>query len=332
RLWGFRLQAPTGGRPLAWGRWCSYVAWFMASPAVDGEAIQGLAIGGSLSRRRSYAQIIAESKPPPTVPIGIKPPSFTNFGEPTVFFSREEVRKSIVTLNLAVIVRCAYGISSIPDLKSCMSQRLELKEDFIVSVLNHRHLLLRFEDKEDFLKVILRRSLYIKGLLYRFFKRDAQFDFNADPIVMPIWVGFPMLPVNYYYQDFLRSIAGNLGQVLRIYEPTLALTQNQEAFVCVELERKLDDNVNIKKSWRQKEVRGDHIAPLMANSFAPLMESDPPVEVSKGPSFERFDPGPQALGVQEGNVRIQDLHGKQEALLVEQLEFDGLSVGAQICT
>ncbi|MQM01807.1 hypothetical protein Taro_034565 [Colocasia esculenta] len=44
---------------------------------------------GSLVGRRSYAQIIAASKPPPPVLIGVKPPSFTDAGEPVVFFSKE---------------------------------------------------------------------------------------------------------------------------------------------------------------------------------------------------------------------------------------------------
>ncbi|MQL73441.1 hypothetical protein Taro_005797 [Colocasia esculenta] len=350
----------------------------MASPAVGGEALTGLASGASSLGRQSYAKIIAESKPPPPVP-GIKPPAFTDSGEPTVYFTREEVGKSILTLNLAVIVRCAYGRSSIPDIKSCLSQRLEFREDFIVSILNHRHLLLRFEDKEDFLKVILRRSLCIKRLLYIFLKWDAKFDFSADPTIMPIGVGFPLLHVNYYYPDFLRSIAGNLGQVLRIYEPTSAITQTQEAFVCVELdiakarpkriwigcgqegfwqknsyykvvavcsfchklghaelecnkktkdsvvmgnpqrqqtdqERKLDDNVTVKKSWHHKEVREVNIAPLMVNSFAPLMDSDPSVEAasitvqSEGLSEGAHGTGPQ--GDQEEAVQIQPtLHG-----------------------
>ncbi|MQM17454.1 hypothetical protein Taro_050426, partial [Colocasia esculenta] len=192
--------------------------------------------GESIPVRKSYAQIIASSKPPPAVCIGVKPPTFTDSGEPAVFFSPEEVGKSIHTFNMAIIVRCAYGQCSIPEFKSCISQRLLLKVDFIVSTLNHRHLLLRFEVEDDYMKVVMRRSLYIKGLLYRFFKWDPQFDFNADPTVIPIWIGFPMLPVNYYYEDFLRSIAGNIGHVLRIYEPTMALTQTSEAFVYVELD------------------------------------------------------------------------------------------------
>ncbi|MQL78237.1 hypothetical protein Taro_010679 [Colocasia esculenta] len=186
--------------------------------------------------QRSYVQIISSTKSPPAISVGIKSPSFTDSGEPAVFFSREEVSKSIQTLKLALITRCPYGRCSIPDFKSVLSQRLLLKGDYIVSVLNNRHLLLHFEDEDDYLKVIMRRSLYLKGLLYRFFKWDPHFDFNADPTFIHIWIGLPMLPVNYYYEDFLKSIAGNIGHVLRIYEPTMALTQTKEAFVCIELD------------------------------------------------------------------------------------------------
>ncbi|MQM06269.1 hypothetical protein Taro_039090, partial [Colocasia esculenta] len=101
--------------------------------------------------RKSYAQIIMATKPAPAVNIGVKPPSFTDGGELTVFFTKDEV--------------------------------------------------------------------------------------------------------NYYYEDFLKSIAGNLGQVLQIYEPTLALTQTSEAFICVEL----DISKAVKSTLRawNKQVFGD---------------------------------------------------------------------------
>ncbi|MQL98843.1 hypothetical protein Taro_031558 [Colocasia esculenta] len=211
------------------------LAGAVVSPAAM--AVQDLSsVANTDPGRRSYAQIISSTKPPPSIPIGIKPPSFTDSGEPAVFFTREEVSKSIQTLKFALITRCPFGRCSIPDFKSLLSQRMLLKGEYIVSVLNNRHLLLRFEEEEDYLKVIMRRSLYLKGLLYRFFKWDPHFDFNADPTVIPIWIGLPMLPVNYYFEDFLKSIPGNLGRVLRIYEPTMALTQTKEAFVCIELD------------------------------------------------------------------------------------------------
>ncbi|MQL86088.1 hypothetical protein Taro_018615 [Colocasia esculenta] len=96
------------------------VAFFMAVPvAAVGDA--GLS-SGAAPERKSYAQVIVATKPPPVVNICVKPQGFTDAGEPAVFFSQEE------------------------------------------------------------------------------------------------------------------SIAGNLGRLLRIFEPTLALTQTREAFVCVELD------------------------------------------------------------------------------------------------
>ncbi|MQM15884.1 hypothetical protein Taro_048836, partial [Colocasia esculenta] len=84
--------------------------------------------------------------------------------EPTVYFSREDVCKSMMPLKLAIIVRCSYGRCSIPEIKSFLSQRLSLKSDFIVSILNHKHVLFRFEIEEDFLKIHCWKSGY--GLAY----------------------------------------------------------------------------------------------------------------------------------------------------------------------
>ncbi|MQL92214.1 hypothetical protein Taro_024836 [Colocasia esculenta] len=155
---GFWFTGACWVQPPALGRRCC-AAGAMVDQEAIGVSMKSLAIGYSSSGRRSYAQIISESKPPPTVSIGVKSPGFTDSGEPTVFFTQDEVGMSIAMLKHAVIVRCAYGGSSIPELKSCLSQRLGLKEDFTASSLNHRHLLLSFEVEEDYLKVILRRSL-----------------------------------------------------------------------------------------------------------------------------------------------------------------------------
>ncbi|MQM09353.1 hypothetical protein Taro_042221 [Colocasia esculenta] len=65
---------------------------------------------------------------------------------------------------------------------------------------------------------------------------SANFDYDKDPSMMPIWVGFSGLPVSLYNEDYLRSVANNLGQVLRIHETTLAWTQTAEALVCIDVD------------------------------------------------------------------------------------------------
>ncbi|MQL99672.1 hypothetical protein Taro_032393, partial [Colocasia esculenta] len=80
----------------------------MASLAISLEGGAGRAVDAgkaSTLERRSYAQVIAATKPPPALAIVMKPPSFTDDGEPEVFFTKEEVGKSIATLKLSIIVR-----------------------------------------------------------------------------------------------------------------------------------------------------------------------------------------------------------------------------------
>ncbi|MQM15687.1 hypothetical protein Taro_048638 [Colocasia esculenta] len=60
----------------------------MAAPAEGG--LQGAVEGIAFTERKSFAQIILASKTPPSISIEVKAPSFTDSGEPTVFFSHEE--------------------------------------------------------------------------------------------------------------------------------------------------------------------------------------------------------------------------------------------------
>ncbi|MQL84155.1 hypothetical protein Taro_016649 [Colocasia esculenta] len=67
------------------------------------EAGSSGAVDVASSGRKSYAQIIASTKPPPVISIGIKPPSLTDSGEPAVFFSTEEVGGIDVTSKDAAV-------------------------------------------------------------------------------------------------------------------------------------------------------------------------------------------------------------------------------------
>ncbi|MQM22854.1 hypothetical protein Taro_055912, partial [Colocasia esculenta] len=65
----------------------SFANFVVSSKAMASTATE---VADAGAPRRSYAQIIAATKPPPLINIGIKPPSFTDAGEPTVFFSQDE--------------------------------------------------------------------------------------------------------------------------------------------------------------------------------------------------------------------------------------------------
>lgn len=63
-----------------------------------------------------------------------------------------------------------------------------------------------------------------------------QFSPNADSSVLPVWISFPGLPANLFVEPMIRSIAGNIGKVLKIDPSTLNLSNTVAARVCVELD------------------------------------------------------------------------------------------------
>ncbi|MQM13104.1 hypothetical protein Taro_046025 [Colocasia esculenta] len=198
--------------------------------------LQEQRVGDLVGEHRSFAQALSKNLRPLKVDLPVKVPSFMDAGEPACFFSSEEIAKSEALLKKALIVKCSYGRPLIIDLKAGLSQHLNLRGAFIVSILNPRHLLFRFEEEDNFIKVVVRKSNYVKGYLMRFFHWSANFVYDKDPSMMPIWVGLPGLPVSLYNESYLRSIASNLGQVLRIHDATLAWTQTDEALICVDVD------------------------------------------------------------------------------------------------
>lgn len=84
--------------------------------------------------------------------------------------------------------------------------------------------------------MLLKDDLYVKGKLFRFFKWTMKFRPDEEPSIVPVWVEFPGLPANLFQEAFLRSIAGNLGPVLKVVLSTSEITNASAAYACVEMD------------------------------------------------------------------------------------------------
>lgn len=111
--------------------------------------------------------------------------------------------------------------------------RCGFKEDFLISPLDNRHLLLRFRNYDDYLHLLLWESLYVHGRIFKFIKWTMDFSPFADSHVLPVWIALPGLPVNFFLELMLRSIASNIGRVLKIDHLTLNLFNTTAARVCI---------------------------------------------------------------------------------------------------
>lgn len=226
----------------------------------DGERAEG--IGPADPVRRSFAQVVLDTQIPPKVSFKVKKPDFTEKGEPAVFFSAAEIEASCEHLQYAAVAKCSYGRPSIPDIRASLIHTFHIQPACVISRINARHILVRFTCEEDLLKVLIQKNVYIRGFLFRFFRWTRDFQYNTDPSMIPVWIGLPDLPVNFFHEDMLRSIAGNIGYVLRVHDISLAMTDTSEALICVELDL---NNPRRERIWIGVEDSG--FCTIFANDF-----------------------------------------------------------------
>lgn len=107
-------------------------------------------------------------------------------GEPAAFFSVEEISLSCKPLEFAIVAKTPLGRPAYQDIRLHLCQRFHFKQDFILSALDGRHLMLRFQNQEDFLQVLLKESLLIKGKTFWFSQWSMNFNPDEDSPIVPV--------------------------------------------------------------------------------------------------------------------------------------------------
>ncbi|XP_043714595.1 uncharacterized protein LOC122662953 [Telopea speciosissima] len=186
-------------------------------------------------RHVSFAQVVARSVSIPPVDVEFKKLTLY-FGEPAVFFSKEEVARSELSFKSTLIGKCSFGKPSLFEIKSYLKKAVYIQGDVIISTLDPRHVLLRFVDHSDFVKVWLKESLHIKGFPVRFMKWTSDFTSGWESPFVPIWITIPGLPINFYHGNFLLCIAGTIGKPLKVDGATGNCIRIVAARVYVELD------------------------------------------------------------------------------------------------
>ncbi|MQM03972.1 hypothetical protein Taro_036764 [Colocasia esculenta] len=220
-------------------RMCSFLLGLVA-PSALGALPAMAATGGAppitLVGGLSFTKVVAASLELPPMNTKVHVPAFTEKGEPAVFFSKDEMDASLIPFQFSVVTKMAYGRPAILEIRSHLSSRCSLKDSFLISALDNWHLLLWFKCKDDYLRVLLRESLYVQGKLFKIFNWTAFFKLSEEPSTVLVWVEFPALPLNLYYKNLLFSIAANVGSVVQIAHATEHLLNTKAARVCVEVD------------------------------------------------------------------------------------------------
>lgn len=184
----------------------------------------------------SFAQVLCSSMAPQPINVAVHPPAATDMGYPAAFFSLEEIGASCNQFAHSVVAYTPHGRSQFLDIRTHLQQRFNFAGDFAIGALSPRHLLIRFLEHSDYIKMLLKNSLLIKGRLFKFSRWSIEFSPHSDSPIVPVWLELPLLPINFFLEEMLNSIAGSLGEVLQIDRDTLCLARPSVARVCVLLD------------------------------------------------------------------------------------------------
>lgn len=112
------------------------------------------------------------------------------------------------------------------------------KEAVFIRLFNIKHVMIKFSNKEDFLRLWTRQIVHIDCFPIRIFKWTTSFNPKIESSIIPIWIILSELPLHLFDKKALFSIVALIGKPLHIDEPTVDRTQPSIARVCVELDLK----------------------------------------------------------------------------------------------
>lgn len=99
-----------------------------------------------------------------------------------------------------------------------------------------KDILLRFNHKDDYHCVWLREQWLLKRFSIRVFKWTPDFRLDVESSIAPVWVSFPLLPVQFFDKQSLFPIASALGAPMKADAATATLVRPSVAKVCVEMD------------------------------------------------------------------------------------------------
>nr|XP_027109380.1 uncharacterized protein LOC113729260 [Coffea arabica] len=183
---------------------------------------------------RSFAAVVAARSAAAIVDEGIGEISLYR-GEPALRLSRQEMQTLAAPYRNALVGRFPSIRPSMEAVRKFFVS-LGLKGECAVGLLDQRHILIRPVLEEDYTRLFLRRTWFVKNAPMVVAKWTLDFKSNQEPSVVPIWVAFLGLPIPFFGKNQIFKLAATLGRVLKVDSATSDLRRPSVARVLVEMD------------------------------------------------------------------------------------------------
>ncbi|XP_071909746.1 uncharacterized protein [Coffea arabica] len=189
---------------------------------------------GGTAASRSFADVIAGScRLEPSVPdLGR---CATHRGEPALLLSQNDLHLLSTPFKNALVGRFPFRRPPMEAIRGFFVS-LGLKGDCDVGLLDLNHVLIRPSTAEDFTRLFVRRSWFVKGAQMLVSKWTLDFKAHQDSTFAPVWVSMPALPLPLFNSVYIAKLAGMLRRCLKIDSATVKLKRPSVARVLIEMD------------------------------------------------------------------------------------------------
>lgn len=156
-------------------------------------------------------------------------------GMPSISFSKEEVARYSLPYKYTLVGSFWHGRPSMKQLAACM-ERIGFKTTPKLRLLDDQHIILTFQQPEDYHRCFLRRSWSVNGYIMRITKWTPDFDPKIDKPIVPIWVSIRGVPLYLQNKSALWEIAHMIGLPLKMDSATFNGVRPSVVRLCIEVD------------------------------------------------------------------------------------------------
>ncbi|KAL2526985.1 zinc ion binding [Abeliophyllum distichum] len=155
--------------------------------------------------------------------------------EPFIPVSKEEIQKLAQWFKFGLVGKFSHLKPSILAVQQALNT-FELFGEVRVGNLDGKHILLNFDQEEDYCRIFAKPFWYINGVPMRILKYSFDFDPHKESSIIPVWISLPKIPLVFYDKAILFSIASVIGTPLKLDESTAKKSRTNLARICVEMD------------------------------------------------------------------------------------------------
>ena len=192
--------------------------------------------GPEKPRHLSFAAATMMTHQVPHFPgIAVRQPVVVD-GEEIIKFTSEEVNQMAAAFTWTLIGKFSTGRPAMMDILTSMKKAMTFCDEIFPVALDQRHVLIRFLNREDFVKAYIKSAWFIKGKCMRIFRWSPNFTPGSESTSTSVWVGLPGLRAHLQDPGAVQSIAGLLGKFLCMHNDVTKFTRPGYTYICVEMD------------------------------------------------------------------------------------------------